>query len=60
MCVLIDSVLYGQRRIVTGGYDSLVRLYDVETGKVLRTLSDHSSSVSSVIFNSLGNLIISG
>lgn len=46
--------------LVTGGYDRRIRLYDVETQTVLKTLDGHRSAVSSVTFNALGNLVISG
>lgn len=49
-----------QNYVVTGGYDKTVRLWDVRTGSLLRTFSGHKSSVSRVIFNPLGNLVISG
>ena len=64
--------------MATGGYDKIVRLFDVATGTILKTftgespsflvkddtdmcaVSGHSLSISSVRFNPLGNLIVSG
>ncbi|KAH6564094.1 hypothetical protein BSLG_004959 [Batrachochytrium salamandrivorans] len=46
--------------LVSGGYDKIVRLYDIERGVVSKTFSGHQLSVSKVIFSPLGNLIISG
>lgn len=46
--------------LVSAGYDRRVRLYDVETQTVLKTLDGHRSAVSSVAFNARGNLVISG
>ncbi|ORY89421.1 WD40-repeat-containing domain protein [Leucosporidium creatinivorum] len=46
--------------IATGGYDKIVRLFDVESGTILKTFTGHSLSISSVMFNPLGNLIVSG
>ncbi|KAM0746289.1 WD40 repeat-like protein [Meredithblackwellia eburnea MCA 4105] len=46
--------------IATGGYDRIVRLYDVESRAILKTFTGHALSVSSVLFNPLGNLIVSG
>jgi WD40 repeat protein len=49
-----------QNYVVTGGYDKTVRLWDARTGALLRTFIGHNSAVSRVIFNPLGNLVISG
>ncbi|KAL8281312.1 hypothetical protein RQP46_006346 [Phenoliferia psychrophenolica] len=49
-----------KNHIATGGYDKIVRLFDVESGSILKTFTGHSLSVSSVLFNPLGNLIVSG
>jgi len=49
-----------QNHVATGGYDKIVRLFDVESGSVLKTFTGHSLSISSVLFNPLGNLIVSG
>lgn len=46
--------------IISGGYDRHVRLFDIESEKLLLTMSGHESSISSVIFNPLSNLAISG
>lgn len=56
---LIDE-LFMQNYVVTGGYDKTVKLWDARTAVLLRTFSGHKSSVSRVIFNPLGNLVISG
>jgi len=45
---------------MSGGYDAAVRLYDLTTGALLRSLVGHECSVSSAVFNSAGNLIVSG
>ncbi|CAG8509359.1 158_t:CDS:10 [Ambispora leptoticha] len=50
----------GDNHIVSGGYDKIVRLYDVNTGQLIKMFSGHQLSVSKTIFNPLGNLIISG
>lgn len=55
-----DDVSFMQNYVVTGGYDKTVKLWDARTGALLRTFSGHKSSVSRVIFNPLGNLVISG
>ncbi|KAG9296188.1 hypothetical protein G9A89_014780 [Geosiphon pyriformis] len=50
----------GDNHIVAGGYDKIVRLYDVNTGQLVKMFNGHQLSVSKTIFNPLGNLIISG
>lgn len=45
---------------VSGGYDGCVRLWDVETGAMVQSMDGHTASVSSVIFNQVGNLAVSG
>eukprot|EP00177_Eucheuma_denticulatum_P008135 GFKZ01014818.1.p1 GENE.GFKZ01014818.1~~GFKZ01014818.1.p1 ORF type:complete len:617 (-),score=58.73 GFKZ01014818.1:910-2760(-) len=46
--------------LVAGGYDRIVRLYDTETGSLLKTFSGHKSSISSIAYNARGNVIITG
>jgi WD40 repeat protein len=60
------DVLYGiafspdSKVLATGGYDRLVRFWDVATGKELRTLKDHSDTVYSLAFSPDGKLFASG
>ncbi|RUS25142.1 WD40-repeat-containing domain protein, partial [Jimgerdemannia flammicorona] len=46
-----------ESHVATGGYDKVVRLFDVNTGTIVKTFSGHQLSVSKTIFNPLGNLI---
>jgi hypothetical protein len=46
--------------LATCGYDRLIKLWDVATGKERRTLKDHSDSVYSVSFSPDGKLLASG
>ncbi|CAG8446282.1 13569_t:CDS:10 [Acaulospora morrowiae] len=50
----------GDNNVVTGGYDKIIRLYDISTGQLVKMFTGHQLSVSKTIFNPLGNLIISG
>ena len=50
----------GQNHVVSAGYDRIVRLFDVEGGNIIKTFTGHALSISSIVFNPLGNLIISG
>lgn len=45
--------------LATTGYDRLIKLWDVETGKELRTLKDHSDSVYGIAFSPDGKLLAS-
>ncbi len=47
-------------RIVSGGRDSTVRVWDVESGEELLTLTGHSDSVLGVGFSPDGKRIVSG
>ncbi|KAI9323883.1 WD40-repeat-containing domain protein [Dichotomocladium elegans] len=49
-----------EAHIVTGGYDKTVRLYDVNTGLVVKTFTGHQLAVTKTIYNPLGNLVVSG
>ena len=44
---------------VSGSFDESVRIWDVRTGKCLKTLPAHSDPVSAVHFNRDGSLIVS-
>ena len=56
----LTVLLSQQNHVAAGGYDKIVRLFDVESGSILKTFTGHSLSISSVMFNPLGNLIVSG
>ncbi|ORY96519.1 WD40-repeat-containing domain protein [Syncephalastrum racemosum] len=49
-----------ESHIVTGGYDKNIRLYDVNTGAIVKAFPGHQLAVTKTIFNPLGNLVISG
>ena len=52
--------MFTKSHVVTGGYDKIIRLYDISAGRLVKTFTGHQLSVSKTIFNPLGNLIISG
>jgi hypothetical protein len=58
---LIHDIAFspGGKILATTGYDRLIKLWDVETGKELRTLKDHSDSVYGIAFSPDGKLLAS-
>ena len=46
--------------IATGSEDTTIRLWDINTGQLTRTLKGHSHRIHSVIFTSNGQILISG
>jgi WD40 repeat protein len=48
------------RTLASGHYDKVVRLWDVKTGKLLRTLRGHRQPVNSVAFSPDGTILASG
>lgn len=49
-----------ETHVVTGGYDQTVRLFDIQTGAVVKTFRGHVASVCDAQFNRHANLIVSG
>jgi COMPASS component SWD3 len=49
-----------QTHVAAAGYDKIVRLYDLQTSSLLKTFTGHSLGASDVVFNPLGNLLVSG
>ncbi|ORY24960.1 WD40-repeat-containing domain protein [Naematelia encephala] len=47
-------------QIASASYDKIVRCWDVETGKQVRTFSGHGQSTLCVAFDPVGNVIASG
>jgi COMPASS component SWD3 len=50
----------GDQHLVSGGYDKIIRLFDIEKAMVVKEFSGHHLLVSRAIFNPYGNLVISG
>jgi WD40 repeat protein len=48
------------KTLASGSYDNTIKLWNVETGKEIRTLSGHNDSVISVSFSPDGKTLASG
>ena len=59
ICKLIFFFYFQSNLVVSGSFDESVRIWDVRTGKCLKTLPAHSDPVSAVHFNRDGSLIVS-
>jgi WD40 repeat protein len=46
-------------KLATGGWEKVVKIWDVQAGKELGGLAGHTHSISSVIFNSKGDQVVS-
>jgi COMPASS component SWD3 len=57
---LCAEIFMIQTHVAAAGYDKIVRLYDLETSSLLKTFTGHSLGASDVVFNPLGNLLVSG
>jgi WD40 repeat protein len=47
-------------QVLTGGFDKTARLWDTQSGKVLRTLTGHSGPLESVTFSPDGKKVLTG
>jgi len=57
---LIYGLAFSGRKLATGSYDRLVKLWDVETGRELFTLKDHADAVYGVAFAAGDRLVSCG
>ncbi|HEU4478873.1 MAG TPA: PQQ-binding-like beta-propeller repeat protein [Pyrinomonadaceae bacterium] len=48
------------KTLASGSHDSLIKLWDVANGALLRTFVGHNSAVQSVVFSNGGKVILSG
>ncbi|CAN0316032.1 unnamed protein product [Hapterophycus canaliculatus] len=46
--------------LVSGSFDEKVKIWDVATGKCLRTMASHSEPVTAAAFNADGTGVVSG
>ncbi|KAH9422667.1 WD repeat-containing protein 61 [Dermatophagoides pteronyssinus] len=57
MCIAIRN---DSKQIAGGAIDGMIKLYDVETGKIMTTLEGHAMPIRSLAFSSDGKYLISG
>ncbi|NET74532.1 MAG: WD40 repeat domain-containing protein, partial [Sphaerospermopsis sp. SIO1G2] len=59
---LVYSVIYNPdgKTLASGSYDETIKLWNVETGKEIRTFKGHNDPVTSVIYNPDGKILASG
>lgn len=50
--------MLGKKHLVCGGYDKIIRLYNIEYDTVVKTFSGHLAAVTHTIFNLVGNLVV--
>jgi WD40 repeat protein len=59
---IIESVAFSPdgKQALSGGLDNTIKLWDVSSGRLLRTLGGHSDAVNSVAFSPVGGKVLSG
>ena len=56
----LSACNFDQRAIATSSYDKLIKLWDIDSGKEIRTLKDHIDAVYALEFTPDGKRLVSG
>lgn len=59
-CIYAIAFAPDSKSIATASYDKLIKIWDVETGKEIRTLKDHIDAIYALAFTPDGKRIVSG
>lgn len=59
-CIYSVAISPDGKTIATASYDKLIKLWDAETGKEIRTLKDHIDAIYSIAFTPDGKRLVSG
>ena len=59
---MINTIAFSPdgKTIASGSADNTIRLWDVATGKHIRTFKEHTGDVNSITFNTDGRTLVSG
>ncbi|MFM2310967.1 MAG: hypothetical protein RLZZ04_243 [Cyanobacteriota bacterium] len=57
---VLSVAFHPNGRMIAGGDGKSIKLWDLETGKLIQTFVGHNATILSLVFNSEGNILMSG
>jgi WD40 repeat protein len=57
---VLSVAFHPNGRLIAGGDGKLIKLWDVQTGELIQTFAGHTNTVTSLLFDSEGDMLISG